>query len=131
MSKKTFAIVGGDKRNIALAEMLFRQGCDVKIFGFVNNERELPMQCKRLTEAIANAEYIIGPTPCSLGGGALNAPFHNEPLHMEDLFRLIKPHQKFIAGYVKPEVIRLAEAYKIKIIDMLEREALLLLNAIP
>jgi len=126
-----FTVVGGDKRNIALAEMLFRQGHDVKLFGFVNNERELPMQCKLLSEAISKAQYIIGPTPCSLGGGALNAPFHNGPLYVEDLFRLIKPHQVFIAGYVKPEVSKLAEEYGIHIIDMLKREELLVLNAIP
>jgi len=126
-----FTVIGGDKRNIALAEMLFRQGHDVRLFGCVNNERELPMQCKLLNEAIREAQYIIGPTPCSLGGGALNAPFHNGPLYVEDLFRLIEPHQVFIAGYVKPEVLKLAEEYGIHIIDMLKREELLVLNAIP
>jgi len=131
MSKRKFAIIGGDKRNIALAEMLYKQNDEVNLFGFVNHERELPMQCKLLNEAIKNARYIIGPTPCSLGGGALNAPFHNSPLYVEDLFRLIKPHQTFIAGYIKPEVHQLAQNYNINIIDMLKREELLTLNAIP
>jgi len=111
--------------------MLYLQGYQVKLFGFVNNERELPMQCKLLNETISEAQYIIGPTPCSLGGGALNAPFHNSPLYVEDLFRLIKPWQTFIAGYVKPEVSALAKEYNIQLIDMLKREELLVLNAIP
>ncbi|MCL2388608.1 MAG: dipicolinate synthase subunit DpsA [Defluviitaleaceae bacterium] len=126
-----FAIVGGDKRNIALAEKLFRLGHEVRLFGFAESGLELPMQCKNLRETVLGARYIIGPTPCSLGGGALNAPFHNASLHMEDLFRLMKTGQTLIAGFVKPEVKCLAVGHGIEIVDMLEREEMLVLNAIP
>ena len=131
METKTFTVVGGDKRNIELARMLSGQGCTVKLFGFVNYEREMPMQCKNLYEAVNNADYIIGPIPCSHNGDALNAPFHNAPIYVEDLFRLIKPHQRFLAGVIKPELLQLASKYNIHIIDMLKREELLIKNAIP
>ena len=131
MHKKSFAVVGGDKRNIALAELLFKQGHDVKMFGFAETNRELPIQCKNLKETIRNADYIIGPTPCSHNGGALNAPFHKESLFVEDLFRLITQSQVFIAGHVTPKVWDLSRKYNIKLVDMLEREELLVLNAIP
>jgi len=131
MKPYNFAIVGGDKRNIALAEMLFRLGHRVKMYGFANYERETPMQCKNLYETISDSQYIIGPIPCALGGGAINAPFHNEPVPVEELFKLIKPHQAFLAGYIKPEVIAVAEKYNTRIVDMLQREELLVLNAIP
>ena len=128
---ENFAIIGGDKRSVALAEKLFHQGHSVSMFGFVNHERELPLQCKLLPEAIKDAGYIIGPTPCSHNGGALNAPFHNSPLYVEDLFKQLKPNQVFIAGYIKPEIFKMAEKYNIRVIDMLQREELLTLNAIP
>ena len=128
---KVFAMVGGDKRNIELARMLSARGCTVKLFGFVNYERETPMQCKNLYEAVTGADCIIGPTPCSHNGDALNAPFHNAPIYVEDLFRLIKPHQQFLAGVIKPELLQLASKYNIHIIDMLNREELLIRNAIP
>lgn len=131
MDTRTFTVVGGDKRNIALAKMLCGQGHTVKLFGFINYERETPMQCKNLYEAISDAEYIIGPIPCSHNGGALNAPFHNAPIYVEDLFRLVKPHQVFMAGFMKPEVFELARKYAIHAIDMLQREELLILNSIP
>ena len=131
METKTFTVVGGDKRNIELARMLSGQGHTVKLFGFVNYERETPMQCKNLYEAVSGADCIIGPIPCSHNGDALNAPFHNAPIYVEDLFRLIKPHQRFLAGVIKPELLQLAGKYNIYVIDMLKREELLIKNAIP
>jgi len=130
MITRSFAVVGGDKRNIALAEMLFKLGHRVKLYGFINYERETPMQCKNIYEVISGAEYVIGPIPCA-HGGVLNAPFHNGPLLVDDLFRLIKPTQTLIAGYIKPETFLVAEKYGVNVIDMLSREELLVHNAIP
>ena len=131
MDAKVFSVIGGDKRNIELARMLCEQGRTVKLFGFINYERETPMQCKNLYEAVNGADCIIGPIPCSHSGDALNAPFHNAPIYVEDLFRLIKPHQRFLAGVIKPDLLNLASKYNIHAIDMLNREELLIRNAIP
>ncbi|MCL2204569.1 MAG: dipicolinate synthase subunit DpsA [Defluviitaleaceae bacterium] len=128
---RTFSVVGGDKRNAALAEMLYKQGHQVKLYGFVNYERELSMQCKNLEEAIACADYIIGPIPCAHHGGTLNAPFHNAPIFAQELFGLLKPHQIFMAGYMKPEIFAMAKAHNVRALDMLQREELLVANAIP
>ena len=131
MNKHNFAVVGGDKRNIALAEMLFKLGHNVKMYGFGSYEKETPMQCKNLYETLSEAEYIIGPVPCAHNGGVLNAPFHDTAMLVEDLFRLIKPAQTFIAGYIRPEVMAIADKFGIQIMDMLTREELLVKNAIP
>ena len=131
MITHNFAVVGGDKRNIALAEMLFMLGHNIKMYGFESYERETPMQCKNLYETLSEAEYIIGPVPCAHNGGILNAPFHDTALLVEDLFRLIKPPQTFIAGYIRPEVTAIAHKFGIQVIDMLTREELLVKNAIP
>ena len=131
MNSKKFTVVGGDKRNIELARMLCAQGHTVKLFGFVNYELDLPIQCKNLHTAVKNADYIIGPIPTSHNGDALNAPFHNAPIYVEDLFRLIAPHQKFLAGVIKPDLLEMASRYNIHAIDMLKREELLIRNAIP
>ena len=131
MTMRNFAVIGGDKRNVALAEMLFRLGHRVKMYGFINYERETPMHCKNIYETISEADYVIGPIPCAHNGGVLNAPFHNGPIMVEDLFRLIKPAQTLIAGYIKPEIFALADKYDIHTIDMLSREELLVQNAIP
>ena len=131
MNTKKFTIVGGDKRNIELARMLFGQGHSVKLFGFVNHELDLPIQCKNLYEAVKDADCIIGPIPASHNGDALNAPFHNMPIFVEDLFKIITPQQKFMAGVIKPEMLKMADKYNIQVIDLLKREDLLVRNAIP
>jgi dipicolinate synthase subunit A len=128
---RDFAIIGGDKRNVALAEILFMQGHNTKLYGFVNFERHLPMQCKNLCEAVACADYIIGPIPCAHHGGVLNTPFHNAPVHVEEVLRLLRPSQVFLAGQIKADTFALAERYGIRVIDLLEREELLVANAIP
>jgi len=130
MIVRSFAVVGGDKRNIALAENLFRLGHRIKMYGFGGYERETPVQCKNMYETVAGAEYVIGPTPFA-HGGVLNAPFHDGTVLVDDLFRLIKPSQKLIAGYIRPETVALAGKYDVEIIDMLSREELLVHNAIP
>ena len=132
MDKKTrFAIVGGDKRNIALAEKLFKLGYEVRLFGFVNYERELPMQCKRMDETMAGADYVIGPIPFTLNGGALNTPFHNAMVPVEEVLRAVASEQVLLAGYIKPEAAALAAGLGVQLVDMLHREELLVLNAIP
>ena len=131
MEAKVFAVVGGDKRNIELARMLCGRGFTVKLYGFVNYERETPMQCKNLYEAVSDADCIIGPIPTSHNGDALNAPFHNAPIYVEDLFSIIKPHQRFLAGVIKPELLQMANRYNVHAIDMLNREELLIKNAVP
>ena len=128
---KSFAIIGGDKRNIALAQLLFEQGHDVRMFGFEKYEREFFMHCKNIGEVIAGANYIIGATPCSHGGEILNAPFHAKPLSAKSVFELIQPHQIFIAGHVSEAIHEAALKYSVQLVDMLEREELLILNAIP
>jgi len=127
----SFAIIGGDKRNIALAELLVQQGHDVKIFGFAEQERELPMQCKNFENVIRGAQYIIGATPCSHNGIVFNAPFHGEPIYIDELFGMVEPHQVFIAGHVTANLWKAAKRHNVRLIDMLEREELLTLNAIP
>ena len=131
MNTKKFTVVGGDKRNVELARMLCAQGHTVKLFGFINYELDLPIQCKNLHAAVKEADYIIGPIPTSHNGDALNAPFHNAPIYVEDLFRLIAPHQKFLSGVIKPDLLEMANRYNIHVIDMLKREELLIRNAIP
>ena len=131
MEAKVFTVIGGDRRNIELARMLYGQGHTVKIFGFANYDKGLPAQCESLYEAVIGSDCIVGPIPCSHNGETLNAPFHNGPVYAEDLFSLMLPEDYFIAGYVKPEIHELAKKHNVVVIDLLNREELLIKNAIP
>jgi dipicolinate synthase subunit A len=122
-------MVGGDKRNIALAKMLHAHGHTVKLYGFANYE--IPSRYDDLDEAVKDADCIIGPVPCSHDGHTFNAPLHNASLRAEALFERLQPHQLFLAGVIKPEILRLADEHLVPVVDMLKREELLVRNAIP
>jgi len=92
------AILGGGKQHVTLAERLFLKGFEVSLFGFAKYERPLPMQCKRLDQVLDNADIIVIPTPCTVDGVHLNAPYHDTSVPMTDLFILLRPMQVFIAS---------------------------------
>lgn len=128
---KSFAIIGGDRRNAALAERFLLKGYKVKLYGFIDFGRPLPMHCKNLNETISCADVVIGPMPCAQHGGLFNAPFHNVPVPAADIFALMCPKQVFMAGYIGEEILALAAARDIRVVDLLTREELLVANAIP
>jgi len=127
----SFAVLGGDKRNVAIAESLFFQGYSVKLYGFDYFDRPMPMQCKRLDETLSCADVVIGPVPCAQHGELLNAPFHNRPLTAAEVFGHMCAGKLFMAGMINTEIMAQAQAHNIHAIDLLTREELLIANAIP
>jgi dipicolinate synthase subunit A len=132
MSYRKYTVIGGDLRNVKLAEAISADGSQVNLFGFKNAgfESILP-ENKDLQEAIDDSEIVIGPIPCSNDNETLNAPFHTEKIHMNEVFRTMKKNQLFLAGRISEKIMHLAAACNVYSIDMLEREEMAVLNAIP
>ncbi len=131
MESKKFAVVGGDKRNYFLANELRQDGHFVKMYGFSKLDNERLNQKESLYETIDGVDYIVGGIPASNIGMLLNMPYQNENVSAEDLFRLIKKQQIFFAGYIKNEILELGEHFQVNIIDVLKKNELSILNAIP
>lgn len=129
--KKKFAVLGGDQRNIYLAKLLSEEGHSVNRYGFGRYDRELIPEAESLYEALYGADYIIGPIPCSHNGIELNAVYGEIPVAIDDVFRLIRPGRPFFAGHIGERVIEAAKKYEVNCVDILKREELALLNAIP
>jgi dipicolinate synthase subunit A len=132
MSLAKYTVIGGDLRNVKLAEAIAADGNPVNIFGFRNAGFESHIsENKDLQEAIDDSEIVIGPIPCSNDNETLNAPFHPEKIQMNEVFRTMKKNQLFIAGRISEKIANLAKAYNVYAVDMLEREEMAVLNAIP
>jgi dipicolinate synthase subunit A len=130
---KNFLIVGGDKRNAALARQLAGMGTRVRVFGFEGlsaRHKGGLRECDGLAQGTAWADVIIGPTPCCGRGNFLNMPFHGRGVTVEALLANLGPEQIFIAGLMGPEVLALAAKAGVRAIDMLQREDLAVLNAV-
>jgi dipicolinate synthase subunit A len=132
MSSMKCTIVGGDLRNVKLAEILSKDGNTVNLFGFKNAGFELGIrENENLKEALDDSDIVIGPLPCSNDNETLNAPFFPGKMYINDFFKIMKKNQLFIAGRISEKISHLAEIYNVYSIDILEREEMAVLNAIP
>ncbi len=132
MEGKTFSIIGGDLRNVKLAEFLAEEGNSVNIYGFGKAGFEIKLeQSNTLEEAIDSSEVVIGPIPCSNDNELINAPFHSEKIYINEVFKCMNKNQLFIAGRISEKIVHLAQVYNVYTVDMLDREEMAVLNAIP
>ncbi|MDR7855788.1 dipicolinate synthase subunit DpsA [Tissierella sp.] len=125
------AVIGGDKRSIGLAKMLWEDGHDIKVFGFNKLEDTSLNHIDDMNLAIKESETIIGPLPCSKDNIILNTPFNLEEILLEEVFSLMESNQIFIGGKITEKISDIAGIYNISTIDLLEREEMAVLNAIP
>lgn len=132
MRLRKYTVIGGDLRNVKLAESIYSDGNQVNIYGFKNAGFELMLsENEDLQAAIDDSEIIIGPLPCSNDNETLNAPFHKDKIQVNEVLKTIKKNQLFIAGRISDKLSQLAKAYNVFTIDLLEREEMAVLNAIP
>lgn len=132
MTRKRFCIIGGDLRNVKLAELILTEGYSVNIYGFGKAGFEMKLkQSQTLEEAVRGSDVVIGPIPCSNNNEIVNAPFHDENIYMNKIFECMNKDQLFIAGRISDKIVQMAEAYNISTVDLLEREEMAVLNAIP
>lgn len=132
MSARKFTVIGGDLRNVKLANLLITDGNSVNIYGFKNAGFELGIDEKEdIKGAIDDSDIVIGPLPCSNDNETLNTPFHPEKIYMNEVFKIMNKNQLFIAGRISDKIIHLAGAYNVFCTDILAREEMAVLNAIP
>lgn len=130
--KKYFSIIGGDQRNIKLAELLISDGHTIYTYGFENARlAENINKCNEIYSAIGKSEIIIGPTPFSNDEKNVNAPFHTGEISIDKVISAMTPNKVLIAGKISEVVLNLASTGDVVAIDLLERDDMSILNAIP
>lgn len=132
VQNKKFTVIGGDLRSLELANQLHLDNNIVNIYGFKNAHFEKGFnEIEDLKLAIDESDVVIGPLPCSNDDETINAPFHPGKIHINEVFKIMTKNQLFIAGRISPKIVHLAQVYKVYSIDILEREEMAILNAIP
>lgn len=132
MKNRKFTVIGGDLRSVKLASLIASEGNSVNIYGFKNASFEIEVaESEDLDRAIGEADVVIGPIPCSTDNETLNVPFHPQRIFIKDIFKKMKKSQLFIAGRISEKIAQLADIYNVYSIDLLEREEMAVLNAIP
>lgn len=126
--QKNFGIIGGDFRQIYLAEKFLSSESDSILWGFNKlKNSKLLMQPSELSNLISNSEYIILPLPITRDGITLNAPFSDEKIELTKKFWNLLEHKVVFGGMASS----IKSLTKIKIYDYAEREEFKILNAVP
>lgn len=131
--KQKFLILGGDLRSVKLAEMLANDNNKVLSYGLEKSENiQENNQIDKITNisnAIDKSDIIIAPTPFSTNGKNVNSPFANEEIKIDQILKTNK-NKIFIAGGIKDTVKEQLEEKYLKVIDVMKREELAILNTI-
>ncbi len=127
------SVIGGDLRIVKLVEMLSKDGYKISTYGIDKAEsigkiKEVK-QCETMEELFNETDVIIGPIPLSSNNIQINTPFSDKTITLEELAKKLEG-KTFIAGNIRPELYSLTEGKNVQIIDLLNREELVILNTI-
>ncbi len=122
--RRSVSVLGGDPRQLCLAELFREEGHRVHTWGLAPPETELP-----LPEA-ASGDVVVLPQPLSPDGVHLS--LRRGELLLEDLWPLLAgPGRTVLGGRVDPAAAASAQAAGVELIDYFRREELQVANAVP
>lgn len=128
----TFAIIGGDNRQIEMAKSIALDGYNVCTVGFENAELlDKTIKKTNLDDAIKNSKYIILPLPAAIKNNYLNAPYSKEKIKIDDVFAQKMYRKKVFCG-IEKKLALTSELWKdINLYDYSKREEFAVNNAVP
>lgn len=125
---KTYAVLGGDKRQLRLAQLLRQDGRQVYLYGF---DQVADLEQSSLEQAVT-ADVVILPLPVSQDGSTLYLPLAAGKLDLAALWPLLDSHQQLICGgSLKKSILKQASKARVAIIDYFDREEVQVGNAVP
>ncbi|MCI8648931.1 MAG: dipicolinate synthase subunit DpsA [Anaerotruncus sp.] len=129
---KTFAVVGGDLRQVRIANRLAQEGNTV--YALLMEENELLMEGLACSQPFAQVlplcDVVIFPLPLSTDEQTVNTPFSTQKATISDCFSAIRPDAAVFAGRVGATAGQLAQQNHLQLTDYLKREELAVKNAI-
>lgn len=132
MDKLRIAVIGGDMRQVRLAEMLQSDGHSVITYAMENGIGEKPLYCaSNIGETVSGCDCIVLPLPVVNETGIINAQFGETRLTLNELLGSIEKGMLVIGGKFDKPTAAALRSYGAVCIDYLEREDFACRNAIP
>lgn len=124
---KKISIIGGDLRIVKLVDMLNADGYNVYTYGLEQANIDDIQKCKSIEEVSEKSDIIVSSIPFTSDGVNVNTPFSKNKISIEEVAKYIKG-KTFIAGRIEEELYQ--KFSETKVIDLLKREELTVLNTI-
>lgn len=122
-----FALVGGDRRFLRVANSLADEGYCVKVYGMCDKCGERVKESTSLSEVIEEAKTVILPLPSVTDEMIIN--MCDERISLEELLGLMRSDQLILGGKLSWEAKEMITRYGIEYADYFEDEALTVMNA--
>ena len=123
-------ILGGDTRNLTLANYLKTAGYKLELLG-LDQKADDDFTDTTLIESIKKADYIIGPIPFSTDGHTLHMPLSKITIKLKDLTNILSGNKVLIGGKIPIDIADILTEKGITVIDYLDRNEMSILNSIP
>lgn len=124
--KRTVAVLGGDMRQVRLAELLLDDGWMVSTWGLEQGGGPNAVPLDRALEA----ELLLLPLPVCRGGG-LTLPLTDTSLGAEQLWPRLRYDQLLLGGMTGELSPRLMLDFGLTLLDYYDREEVQVANAVP
>lgn len=121
--KKTIFVVGGDLRQITVAEAFREEGYEVLTCGLADDDYGI-----RLLE---KADVVILPIPVSYDNVYINAPLSKRRLVISEVLDSLSEDCFVLGACISKETEQMLTDRRLKYCDYFEREELIIKNAIP
>ncbi|NLW23875.1 MAG: dipicolinate synthase subunit DpsA [Clostridia bacterium] len=127
------ALIGGDERQVVLANSLIKFGAQVKVIGFEERPELTGCQfCTQLSETIENVHAIILPMAgTDLEGNVITTMSSLKLTITEEFFQSIPGHVPIFLGVAKSFLKEWARFYNKKVIEIANLDEIAILNSIP
>ena len=129
-SIKTIGIIGGDKRQLYLADSFVKDGFGVILGGFDTLKSVGDIAITDVTSAVSYSDIIILPLPSIRSDGSINAPFSQGNIYLSDDEIDIMNKKPVFASF-REKLIKTYPRLNGAVFDYASREDFAILNAVP
>ncbi len=128
---KSFAILGGDARQIYMKQHLEEHGYTAVLCCFEKTCGDSSPDGTKARAVVSEADAVILPIPVSRDGETLNAPFSSSAMYLSEVFDLLTPEQTVFAGML--DARKRSELFRkgVRVYDYADRDEFAVKNAIP
>lgn len=131
LSGVKLAILGGDARQVILAQHLAEQGALVKVVG-LPVEGENIINCLQLSEAMDSVNAVILPVPGVSEELKIYSAYLEQPMFLtEELLAQLPQGSPVIVGIARASLKRLVEKLGLRLIEVMKIDEVAILNSIP
>ncbi|MCL2843347.1 MAG: dipicolinate synthase subunit DpsA [Oscillospiraceae bacterium] len=130
MEPHTFAVIGGDMRQVKLASLLAKDGHQVSAFAMEQARPEGVTLAPTLNAAVADAACVVFPLPLSRECRTISTPLSDTVLTISEAFAALTPAQTVCGGRIDADTFALAADHGLTLLDYYAREELVIANAV-